>query len=181
MQYRNLLFLLIVALAFNGCAVKRHSVINTEQHTDNFRLQNTLQTKVLLDSMLQSVDFSADSVIILVTPSAPSVVEADSMQPADYSAQTSFSLNSPPSIRITAHNPQIKKQKQKNTLVLTQQVEQDSVASKTSANSHADVSNDTVGVAQPMNGTIVAVIVLLAILLIATIVLLLFLRKYKVI
>lgn len=181
MQYRNLLFLLIVALAFNGCAVKRHSVINTEQHTDNFRLQNTLQTKVLLDSMLQSVDFSADSVIILVTPSAPSVVEADSMQPADYSAQTSFSLNSPPSIRITAHNPQIKKQKQKNTLVLTQQVEQDSVASKTSANSHADVSNDTVGVARPMNGTIVAVIVLLAVLLIATIVLLLFLRKYKVI
>lgn len=173
--------MLIIALAFNGCAVKRHSVINTEQHTDNFRLQNTLQTKVLLDSMLQSVDFSADSVIILVTPSAPSVVEADSMQPADYSAQTSFSLNSPPSIRITAHNPQIKKQKQKNTLVLTQQVEQDSVASKTSANSHADVSNDTVGVAQPMNGTIVAVIVLLAILLIATIVLLLFLRKYKVI
>lgn len=157
--------MLIIALAFNGCAVKRHSVINTEQHTDNFRLQNTLQTKVLLDSMLQSVDFSADSVIILVTPSAPSVVEADSMQPADYSAQTSFSLNSPPSIRITAHNPQIKKQKQKNTLVLTQQVEQDSMASKTSANSHADVSNDTVGVARPAHST--TAVLIIAILLIA--------------
>lgn len=173
--------MLCAGIAFIGCAVKRHSVINTEQNTSDFRLQTSLQTKVLLDSVLQSVNFCADSVIILVTPSAPSVVKADSMQPSDYSAQTSFSLNSPPSIRITAHNPQIKKQKQKNTLVLTQQVEQDSVASKTTANSHADNSKEVVGVARPMNGTVVAVIVLLAVLLIATIILLLFLRKYKVI
>ena len=178
---KRFLFFACACLLLCACSIKKHTVTNTEQNTSDFRLQTSLQTKVLIDSVLQSVDFSADSVIILVTPSATSVVEADSMQPSDYSAHTAFSLNSPPSIRITAHNPHLKSEKQKTNLVVTQQTEQDSVATKTNANSHADVSKDTIGVAKPMNGTIVAVIGILAVLIIATIVILLVLRKYKII
>lgn len=89
--------------------------------------------------------------------------------------------NSRPVLRITAHRPQVSITRQENNLVIAQQVERDSAASSVLANSHADVSDDKVGVASPMNGTVVIVIVLLAVLLIAAVFLWLFLRKYKII
>ena len=180
MRYKSFLFLLCAIVAFGACSTKRHTVTNTEQNTSDLRLQTSLQTKVLLDSVLQSVDFKADSVTILVTPSAQSV-EAGSEQTANLTERAAPVLSGSPSIRITAHNPQVKAEKQKRNLVVTQQVEQDSAANSVQANSHADNSKEVVGVARPMNGTIVTVIVLLAVLLIAAIVLLLFLRKYKII
>ena len=205
MKKRFLFFLCAVEILC-ACSIKKHTVTNTEQNTSDFRLQTSLQTKVLLDSVLQSVDFKADSVTILVTPSLPvSNVEAGSYYPSELvredrgrtaaalKSQSEFPcseqvltraapvLSGSPSIRITAHNPQVKAEKQKRNLVVTQQVEQDSAANSVQANSHADVSKDSIGVASPMNGTIVTVIVLLAVLIIAAIVLLLFLRKYKII
>ena len=117
--------------------------------------------------MLQTLDFSADSVTIVLTPS---VVDT-----------TKESGSQDPLLKITAHQPRVKAEEQSHNLVVAQQQEQDTVSIQNQANSHADVSSDTVGVATPMNGTVVAVIVFLAILIIATFVLLLFLRKYKII
>lgn len=117
--------------------------------------------------MLQTLDFSADSVTIVITPSVVDTTKESG--PPD------------PVLRITAHQPRVKSEAQSHNLVVAQQQEQDSVSIQNQANSHADVSSDTVGVATPMNGTVVAVIVFLAILIIATFVLLLFLRKYKII
>lgn len=179
---KKFLFFVCAVEILCACSIKKHTVTNTEQNTSDFRLQTSLQTKVLLDSVLQSVDFKADSVTILVTPSLPvSNVEAGSEQTANLTERAAPVLSGSPSIRITAHNPHVKAEKQKRNLVVTQQVEQDSAANSVQANSHADVSKDSIGVASPMNGTIVTVIVLLAVLLIAAIVLLLFLRKYKII
>ena len=163
-----------------SCHTQRHSVIDTEQHTETLRLQQSLQSQVILDSMLQSLSMCADSVIILVTPSAP-VAEAGSKQPSNQSEQASLALTGSPSIRITAHNPQVKTERQSRHLVVAQQVEQDSAACSVQADIHADNSKEIVGVARPMNGTVVIVIVLSAVLLIAAIFLWLFLRKYKII
>lgn len=126
-----------------------------------------MQTLLSFGSILQTLDFSADSVTIVLTPSV--VDTTKECGPQD------------PVLRITAHQPRVKSEEQSHNLVVAQQQEQDTVSIQNQANSHADVSSDTVGVATPMNGTVVAVIVFLAILIIATFVLLLFLRKYKII
>ena len=126
-----------------------------------------MQALLSFGSILQTLDFSADSVTIVLTPSVVDTTkESDPQDPV---------------LRITAHQPRVKSEAQSHNLVVAQQQEQDSVSIQNQANSHADVSSDTVGVATPMNGTVVAVIVFLAILIIATFVLLLFLRKYKII
>ena len=126
-----------------------------------------MQALLSFGSILQTLDFSADSVTIVLTPSVVDTTkESDPQDPV---------------LRITAHQPRVKSEAQSHSLVVAQQQEQDTVSIQNQANSHADVSSDTVGVATPMNGTVVAVIVFLAILIIATFVLLLFLRKYKII
>ena len=126
-----------------------------------------MQALLSFGSILQTLDFSADSVTIVLTPSVVDTTKERGSQD--------------PVLRITAHQPRVKAEEQSHNLVVAQQQEQDTVSIQNQANSHADVSSDTVGVATPMNGTVVAVIVFLAILIIATFVLLLFLRKYKII
>ena len=126
-----------------------------------------MQALLSFGSILQTLDFSADSVTIVLTPSVVDTTKERGSQD--------------PVLRITAHQPRVKSEAQSHNLVVAQQQEQDTVSIQNQANSHADVSSDTVGVATPMNGTVVAVIVFLAILIIATFVLLLFLRKYKII
>lgn len=126
-----------------------------------------MQALLSFGSILQTLDFSADSVTIVLTPSVVDTTKENGPQD--------------PVLRITAHQPRVKAEEQSHNLVVAQQQEQDTVSIQNQANSHADVSSDTIGVATPMNGTVVAVIVFLAILIIATFVLLLFLRKYKII
>ena len=126
-----------------------------------------MQALLSFGSILQTLDFSADSVTIVLTPSVVDTTKESGPQD--------------PVLRITAHQPRVKSEAHSHNLVVAQQQEQDTVSIQNQANSHADVSSDTVGVATPMNGTVVAVIVFLAILIIATFVLLLFLRKYKII
>ena len=152
---------------FTACSVKKHAVTTTQEQTQATGSRTSMQALLSFGSMLQTLDFSADSVTIVLTPSVVDTTkESDPQDPV---------------LRITAHQPRVKSEAQSHNLVVAQQQEQDSVSIQNQANSHADVSSDTVGVATPMNGTVVAVIVFLAILIIATFVLLLFLRKYKII
>ena len=125
-----------------------------------------MQALLSFGSILQTLDFSADSVTIVLTPSVVDTTKESGPQD--------------PVLRITAHQPRVKSEAQSHNLVVAQQQEQDTVSIQNQANSHADVSSDTVGVATPMNGTVVAVIVFLAILIIATFVLLLFLKKWHI-
>ena len=125
-----------------------------------------MQALLSFGSILQTLDFSADSVTIVLTPSVVDTTKESGPQD--------------PVLRITAHQPRVKAEEQSHNLVVAQQQEQDTVSIQNQANSHADVSSDTVGVATPMNGTVVAVIVFLAILIIATFVLLLFLKKWHI-
>lgn len=126
-----------------------------------------MQALLSFDSILQTLSFSADSVTIVLAPSVFDTTKERGLQE--------------PVLTITAHQPKVSSEKQSHNLVVAQQQEQDTVAIQNQTNSHADVAADTVGVATPMNGTAVAVIVLLAILLMVTFVLLLLLRKYKII
>lgn len=152
---------------FTACSVKKNAVTTTQEQTQATGSRTSMQALLSFGSILQTLDFSADSVTIVLTTSVLDTTKESGPQD--------------PVLRITAHQPRVKAEEQSHNLVVAQQQEQDSVSIQNQANSHADVSSDTVGVATPMNGTVVAVIVFLAILIIATFVLLLFLRKYKII
>ena len=164
---KRLFYCLCFSVLFCACSVKKNAVTTTHEQTQATGSRTSMQALLSFGSILQTLDFSADSVTIVLTPSVLDTTKERGSQD--------------PVLTITAHQPRVSAEKQSHNLVVAQQQEQDTVAIQNQANSHADVSADTVGVATPMNGTVVAVIVLLAILIIATFVLLLFLRKYKII
>ena len=164
---RRVFILLCVYLFLCACHTQKHSISTTQEQTQATGSRTSMQALLSFGSILQTLDFSADSVTIVLTPSVVDTTKERGSQD--------------PVLRITAHQPKVKAEEQSHNLVVAQQQEQDTVSIQNQANSHADVSSDTVGVATPMNGTVVAVIVFLAILIIATFVLLLFLRKYKII
>lgn len=151
---------------FTACSVKKNAVTTTQEQTQATGSRTSMQTLLSFGSILQTLDFSADSVTIVLTPSVVDTTKESGPQD--------------PVLRITAHQPRVKAEEQSHNLVVAQQQEQDTVSIQNQTNSHADVSSDTVGVATPMNGTVVAVIVFLAILIIATFVLLLFLKKWHI-
>lgn len=164
---KRLFYCLCFSVLFCACSVKKNVVTTMQEQTQATGSRTSMQALFSFGSILQTIDFSADSVTIVLTPSVlDTTKERGSQEPV---------------LTITAHQPRVSAEKQSNNLVVAQQQEQDTVAIQNQSNSHADVSADTVGVATPMNGTVVTVIVLLAILIIATFVLLLFLRKYKII
>ncbi len=164
---------IITGVLLCACSVKKHAVLDSEQHTSDFRLQTGLQTKVFVDSVLQSISMRADSVVIIVTPSAQRVGEEIE------TTTIGNSVLSSPQVKITAYNPQASSTKERNNLAIVQTVERDSTAGAAHFSTHADNSKEVVNVAKPMNGTVV--IVLLAVLLVVAIVLLLYLHKRKII
>ena len=164
---RRVFVLWCVCLLLCACHTQKHTISTTQEQTQATGSRTSMQALLSFGSILQTLDFSADSVTIVLTPSVVDTTKESGPQD--------------PVLTITAHQPRVKSEAQSHNLVVAQQQEQDTVSIQNQANSHADVSSDTVGVATPMNGTVVAVIVFLAILIIATFVLLLFLRKYKII
>ena len=165
---------LIILCAFvllSACSVKKHTVTTTQQQVQTTGSHTSVQALQSFDSLLHTINFSADSVIIELTQTALN----------DTAKAGATGKPVAPGIKITAHQPRVRSTKQANNRVFAQKVEQDSATSSVLANSHADTSKDVVGVATPMNGTIVTVIVLLAVLLIAATALWLFLRKYRII
>ena len=163
---RRVFILLCVSLFLCACHTQKHTISTTQEQTQATGSRTSMQALLSFGSILQTLDFSADSVTIVLTPSVVDTTKERGSQD--------------PILRITAHQPRVKSEAQSHNLVVAQQQEQDTVSIQNQANSHADVSSDTVGVATPMNGTVVAVIVFLAILIIATFVLLLFLKKWHI-
>ena len=163
---RRVFVLWCVCLLLCACHTQKHTISTTQEQTQATGSRTSMQALLSFGSILQTLDFSADSVTIVLTPSVVDTTKESGPQD--------------PVLRITAHQPRVKSEAQSHNLVVAQQQEQDTVSIQNQANSHADVSSDTVGVATPMNGTVVAVIVFLAILIIATFVLLLFLKKWHI-
>ena len=163
---RRVFVLWCVCLLLCACHTQKHTISTTQEQTQATGSRTSMQALLSFGSILQTLDFSADSVTIVFTPSVVDTTKESGPQD--------------PVLRITAHQPRVKSEAQSHNLVVAQQQEQDTVSIQNQANSHADVSSDTVGVATPMNGTVVAVIVFLAILIIATFVLLLFLKKWHI-
>ena len=162
---KAVVFLSAIAV-FTACSVKKHAVTTTQEQTQATGSRTSMQALLSFGSILQTLDFSADSVTIVLTPSVVDTTkESDPQDPV---------------LRITAHQPRVKSEAQSHNLVVAQQQEQDTVSIQNQANSHADVSSDTVGVATPMNGTAVVVIIILAVCIVATIFLLLFLKKWHI-
>lgn len=151
---------------FTACSVKKNAVTTTQEQTQATGSRTSMQALLSFGSILQTLDFSADSVTIVLTPSVVDTTKESGPQD--------------PVLRITAHQPRVKAEEQSHNLVVAQQQEQDTVSIQNQANSHADVSSDTVGVATPMNGTVVVVIIILAVCIVATIFLLLFLKKWHI-
>lgn len=151
---------------FTACSVKKNAVTTTQEQTQATGSRTSMQALLSFGSILQTLDFSADSVTIVLTPSVVDTTKESGPQD--------------PVLRITAHQPRVKAEEQSHNLVVAQQQEQDTVSIQNQANSHADVSSDTIGVATPMNGTAVVVIIILAVCIVATIFLLLFLKKWHI-
>ena len=163
---KRLIFCLCLSVLFCSCSVTKNAVTTTQEQTQATGSRTSMQALLSFGSILQTLDFSADSVTIVLTPSVVDTTkESDPQDPV---------------LRITAHQPRVKSEAQSHNLVVAQQQEQDTVSIQNQANSHADVSSDTVGVATPMNGTAVVVIIILAVCIVATIFLLLFLKKWHI-
>ncbi len=162
---KAVVFLSAIAV-FTACSVKKNAVTTTQEQTQATGSRTSMQALLSFGSILQTLDFSADSVTIVLTPSVVDTTKERGSQD--------------PVLRITAHQPRVKAEEQSHNLVVAQQQEQDTVSIQNQANSHADVSSDTVGVATPMNGTAVVVIIILAVCIVATIFLLLFLKKWHI-
>ena len=163
---RRVFVLWCVCLLLCACHTQKHTTSTTQEQTQATGSRTSMQALLSFGSILQTLDFSADSVTIVITPSVVDTTkESDSQDPV---------------LRITAHQPRVKAEEQSHNLVVAQQQEQDTVSIQNQANSHADVSSDTVGVATPMNGTAVVVIIILAVCIVATIFLLLFLKKWHI-
>ena len=190
---KRLVFCLCLSVLFCSCSVKKNAVTTTQEQTQATGSRTSMQALLSFGSILQTLDFSADSVVIRMEYPRNEYCEDGGRTAAAPNSQREFSCSKPIhrgpckqrevgcySTTITAHQPRVKSEAQSHNLVVAQQQEQDTVSIQNQANSHADVSADTVGVATPMNGTVVAVIVFLAILIIATFVLLLFLKKWHI-
>ena len=148
---KRLIFCLCLSVLFCSCSVKKNAVTTTQEQTQATGSRTSMQTLLSFGSILQTLDFSADSVTIVLTPSVVDTTkESDPQDPV---------------LRITAHQPRVKSEAQSHNLVVAQQQEQDTVSIQNQANSHADVSSDTVGVATPACSTTAAIII--AILLMA--------------
>ena len=163
---RRVFVLWCVCLLLCACHTQKHTISTTQEQTQATGSRTSMQALLSFGSILQTLDFSADSVTIVLTPSVVDTTKENGPQD--------------PVLRITAHQPRVKAQAQSHNLVVAQQQEQDTVSIQNQANSHADVSSDTVGVATPMNGTAVVVIIILAVCIVATIFLLLFLKKWHI-
>ena len=163
---RRVFVLWCVCLLLCACHTQKHTISTTQEQTQATGSRTSMQALLSFGSILQTLDFSADSVTIVLTPSVVDTTKERGSQD--------------PVLRITAHQPRVKSEAQSHNLVVAQQQEQDSVSIQNQANSHADVSSDTVGVATPMNGTAVVVIIILAVCIVATIFLLLFLKKWHI-
>ena len=163
---RRVFILLCVSLFLCACHTQKHTISTTQEQTQATGSRTSMQALLSFGSILQTLDFSADSVTIVLTPSVVDTTKESGPQD--------------PVLRITAHQPRVKSEAQSHNLVVAQQQEQDTVSIQNQANSHADVSSDTVGVATPMNGTAVVVIIILAVCIVATIFLLLFLKKWHI-
>ena len=171
----------LIASAFvllSACSVKKHTVTATQQQVQTTGSHTSVQALQSFDSLLHTLDFSADSVVIRMEHPSNSYCEDRGRTAAALNSPSEFPC-SKPVLTITAHQPRVRSSKQANNRVFAQKVEQDTVATQNLANSHAEVSNDTLGVAKPMNGTVVAVIVILAVLIVATIVILIYKSKTR--
>ena len=148
---KRLIFCLCLSVLFCSCSVKKNAVTTTQEQTQATGSRTSMQALLSFGSILQTLDFSADSVTIVLTPSVVDTTKESGPQD--------------PVLRITAHQPRVKSEAQSHNLVVAQQQEQDTVSIQNQANSHADVSVDTVGVATPACSTTAAIII--AILLMA--------------
>ena len=148
---KRLVFCLCLCVLFCACSVKKNAVTTTQEQTQATGSRTSMQALLSFGSILQTLDFSADSVTIVLTPSVVDTTKESGPQD--------------PVLRITAHQPRVKAEEQSHNLVVAQQQEQDTVSIQNQANSHADVSSDTVGVATPACSTTAAIII--AILLMA--------------
>lgn len=177
---KRMIYCLCFSVLLCACSVKKNAVTTTQEQSQATGSRTSMQALLSFDSILQTLSFSADSVVIRMEHPRNDYCKDGGRTAAAPNSQREVPY-SKPILTFTAHQPRVRAEKQNHNLVVAQQQEQNTVAIQNQTNSHADMAADTVGLATPMNGTVVAVIVLLAILIMATFVLLLFLRKYKII
>ena len=190
---RRVFVLWCVCLLLCACHTQKHTISTTQEQTQATGSRTSMQALLSFGSILQTLDFSADSVVIRMEYPHNDYCEDRGRTAAAPNSQREFPCSKPIhrgpckqrevgcySTTITAHQPRVKSEAQSHNLVVAQQQEQDTVSIQNQANSHADVSSDTVGVATPMNGTAVVVIIILAVCIVAPIFLSRFLKKWHI-
>ena len=163
MKYVPLIILAL--LTMSSCHTQQHTVTSSDNHTQQSAVTNSTQVVNAFDSLLHQLDFTADSVVVILSP-----------EPTQ-----SDSLSSSPVIRLTAHRPHLTTQSTQTTQTTqTTSEAQTTNTTQTSATTQTTDKTQTV-IAAPMNGTAVVITIAIALLLILAALAYFFLKKYKII
>ena len=155
-----LVVIIVLLLLLCRCSTKRHVVTDTEQRSLTTTTHTGLSQLQSIDSLLQTLSLSADSIVIVISPP-----NGDSLSPA---------------VRLTAHQPKAQVTSKGSSSVVQVTQEKDTSTTALNTSTHTDTNKEVVGVATPMNGTIVVIIISIAVLFILAIFLWLILKKYRI-
>lgn len=156
---KKLIAFLVLALGLTSCHTNRHLVQTSDTKADVVEHSNTELHAVSVDSLLSKLSFTADSVVVCVSPQDGDTVT--------------------PTIRITAHNPRVNSEARQTSAVDCSVQRSDTAISHTCTNTNINDTKEVVAIAEPPNLTWLFIV--LAVLLIAAVVLLLWLHKKHII
>ena len=151
-------FLLLFFLC--SCSTNKHVTTTSEVQSQTSGLHTSEANSFAIDSLLSSLSLQADSIIITITP-----------PPTD-------SLT--PTLRVTAHKPNLQSSTRAVSAITESIQEKDTTHTNTTSTTQTDTSKEVVGVATPMNGTLVTIFVSIAVLIILSIFIYFILKRYKI-
>ncbi len=178
-------YLFTAAFLLTACHTQQHIVADVTQQTTGASQTDSRQATQSFDSLLRTIAFSADSLVIELAYSTPPIHNADAacLSTQSNHTQGEHTLQREPtrSVRITAHRPRLT-----SSAVGTSQTVQAMTTSQTTHTTQhtqatEDTQTDSTSVASPMNGTVVVIAIAVILTLLAAVFLYLFLRKWHII
>lgn len=171
-----LLVPLLVGVALSSCHTQQHILSDTEQHAVRTQQSDSRQVVQVFDSLLHTLAFSADSVVIeFAYPAHANIASNDNNAHDERSA-----TNTRNAVRLTAHRPCLTSTAVSTTQTTAATTTTGITQSTESTQFHTDQTEAQTSVASPMNGTLVVIAIVVIVSLLAAVFLYLFLRKWRI-
>lgn len=168
-----LLVPLLVGVVLSSCHTQQHILSDTEQRAVRTQQSESRQVVQVFDSLLQTLAFSADSVVLEVAYPARAINEK-------YANNEPSTSNARSVLRLTAHRPHLT-----STAVSTKQTTAATTTTETTqatedSQTHTDLTQAQTSVSSPINGTLVVIAIVVIVSLLAAVFLYIFLRKWRI-